>query len=136
MNIQKSIWICLGLLLVAGCAPYSAMQSPVPQADGTTGGMVGFSMPQWYFTEDESILYTLTASIRRGIAPRTDTGIRFGAAEGFTWDIKYEFIQSFVSVSGDVGISLSSFGVSVQPMMLAGTDHVYAGLRYVINAHG
>jgi hypothetical protein len=103
--------------------------------------VVGAGLSASLNTGDPKILMpAFECYARKGLAKKTDGGLKiFGLPCGFggiVADIKYHLFDGPISVSGDLGASVSAIKVedyqwtfALYPMIIAGTDRAYVGVR-------
>ena len=134
------VFLC-SLLLLSGCASVTTFQTPeVIEKDSS---LLGAGLSASLNTGDSKILMpAFECYARKGLTKKTDGGLKiFGLPCGFggiVADIKYQLFDGPISVSGDLGASVSAVKVedyqwtfAFYPMLLFGTDRAYVGVRSI-----
>ena len=123
------IFILLLSLTINNCISLSTFQSAQTIEDGKfalTGGTVGF------IEEGDAGIFP-EIGFRYGMTNRADLGLKLVLPLLIVGDIKYELIQAPVTISFDFGFSVfpddNYRAVALYPMLIAGTDKWYVGVK-------
>jgi len=139
--VVKCIFLS-GIFIFAGCASFSTFQSPQVLEPGKRSLGIGISEtinPD----ENKMVVGPLDIYGRFGIVRNIDVGIKLSGGIPFPlppWvvlfaDVKYQFSEKPLIVSGDLGYSLfrlediTTYGI--YPMVLLGNEYFYSGLKIV-----
>lgn len=138
--IKASILILL-MFLVLGCYSYTTFQKPEVLEEGEKLFGVGITPPQLNKELEEKLIPEFY--FRRSLLNSIDGGIRFKgvplAGGIITMDLKYGIFNKPINLSGDIGISYSSFHgeelsdfkiIGIHPMILFGNKRLYTALKY------
>ena len=118
------------------CAPYALMHSPETVAPESFERRVNLNVP-FLGGEPNCIgVLAFTSFIHRvGLSSQLDAGLRFGLAEGFSGDLKYQILDKPFIVSTDLAFSIApgyddtGMLLGAHPMILFGTQNTYFAVK-------
>lgn len=130
--------ICLTQLLLVHCVSFSTYQTPetlAPKGVVFGGGVAGV-------VADGSLGFGgVELHGRYGLAPKLDMGLKLEGMPGLYYllmgDVKYQLVGKPLMVSADMGLSVSAGSrhtntLGWYPMILAGTPHLYGGVKAIL----
>lgn len=122
-----------------GCISLSTYQTPKIVEKGT--GHVGVGMLAGFGNNNEVGLGEVSLIARYGAAERIDVGMKLSTMPVFVpyynlyADVRYQLLTDPLYVSGSVGTSVfrvdDFYTLGFYPTVMAGTDRVYAGAKWV-----
>jgi len=119
-------FICL--VSLSGCVSLATLQTAQPLDPGKVNIDLGAAVHA-----TNSFAFIPEAGARVGLFTNADLGAKVSLGGLFFVDAKYQFIDSPIRVSGDLGWSYSESSniasIGWYPTVLIGQDHWYAGIR-------